>query len=220
MDQFIYVLVLLALVFSALSLVSWRRTRREIAESTQAEARIRLAAAHAEPLARVAARLNAQLDLDTLLAAATEETARALNTPASAVSLYDDKQRVLVYAATFGLPPESFRGASPLPRSLYDQLVQRREVLIVLPDAQAHTNMPENGMHKALNVRTILAAAMMKGGQLIGSLDALTLGQTRYFSSDEISLLQEIAGQAAQAVANARLFSESLLRMENLVALY
>ncbi len=220
MDPFIYVLVILAFVFSALSLVSWRRTRREIAERNQAETRIRLAAAHAETLARVVARLNAQLDLDTLLMTATEETARALNTPASAVSLYDDKQRVLVYAAAFGLPPGSLTGAQPLPRPLYDQLVQRRETLIVLSDAQAYTGMPENGMYKTLNVRTILAAAMTRGGQLIGSLDALTLGQTRYFSSDEISLLQEIAGQAAQAVANARLFSESLRRMENLVALY
>ncbi|MBI3243504.1 MAG: GAF domain-containing protein [Chloroflexi bacterium] len=220
MDQLVYALLILAFAFSALSLFGSRKIRREIAERRQAEARTRQAAAHFETLARVTARLSSLLDLNILLEAVVEETARALNTPVAAVSRPDDKQGGLVYVAAFGLAPEIYRRTAPAPRSLYDQLLQRRESLFVLPDAQAHTNMPENGLYKSLNVRTVMAAVMLRGSQLIGTLDVLTLGQQRYFTAEEMSLLQSLATQAAQAVANARLYSDSLHRMENLVALY
>ncbi len=220
MDLLVYIFVTLAFLFTATSLLGWRKVRREIAERHQAEARIRIAAAHAETLVRVVSRLSAQLDLATLLDSVTEETAHALNSSVSAVSLYDDKQAGLVYVAAFGLSPETYKQTRPSPRPLYDQLLQRRETLVVLLDAQAHTAMPEEGMYKTLSVRTVLAAVMIRGGQLIGTLDVMTLGQPRYFSSEEMSLLQSIATQAAQAIANARLFSDSLYRMENLVALY
>jgi len=57
------------------------------AELLEKEERSRREAARAGVLLRVAERLNAQLDLDTLLKAISEETTRALETPVSLVAL-------------------------------------------------------------------------------------------------------------------------------------
>jgi diguanylate cyclase len=74
---------------------------RDITERKQAEAQIRQNAARAEALARIAARLNAQLDLETVLNTVCEEAARALNVSA-VVRLYNAQRDELYYASSVG----------------------------------------------------------------------------------------------------------------------
>ncbi|MEK7785462.1 MAG: PAS domain S-box protein, partial [Chloroflexota bacterium] len=89
----------------------------ETTERKQAEAETRKHAAHAEALARTAARLNARLDLDAVLNAVCEETARALNAPLTSVMLCDAGGEMLEQAAAFGRPPEHRQPVRPVPRA-------------------------------------------------------------------------------------------------------
>ena len=196
------------------------RAIRYAIERKQAEEEVRRHAARAEALARIAARLNAVLDLDTVLNTVCEETAHALNAPAAMVGLYDERYDHILFTATFGLPPGDGRRFYPIPRALYEEYAQAWGKLVTIPDAQALPELPNAPLYAQYNIRTICTAAMFRTGQLIGVLNVLTFETVRAFSADELALLQGLADQAAQAIVNARLFANNLEQLVTLNALY
>ena len=107
---------------------------QNITERKRAEEQVNQNAARAEALARIAARLNAQLDLDAVLNAVCEETTRAVKVEAALINLYDPKRDVLDVASTRGLPPE-FRGRYRSPSSaLLEQYAKRIGPMTVIPE--------------------------------------------------------------------------------------
>jgi len=196
------------------------RLQDELAERQRAAEAIRRHSTRAEALARTAARLNAQLDLETVLNAVCEETARALNAPATAVRLSQPNQDSLYYAQAYGLPPDYRKYTRPSPRALFDDLIRQQGPLLVALDVQALSPVPNAELYTALNIRTVVTAAMIREGQLIGGLNVFSVGETRHFSEDELALLKSLADQAAQAIVNARLYEENVRKLDTLVALY
>lgn len=190
--------------------------RMELADK---EKRSRREAARAEALLRVAERLNAQLDLDTLLIAISEEVARALNTPVSLVALYDQKQNAFYSTKAMGISPELIKNMSPFPKALYDQTTKDFGTTFGLPDIQIFSRLPNLDQFKRLNFRSLAFATMKYEHELIGSLNAITLGERRNFTEDELLLLQGLADQAALAIINTRLFKDARRRLEHLQAL-
>jgi GAF domain-containing protein len=55
--------------------------------------------------------------------------------------------------------------------------------------------------------------------ELIGSVSAITVGDRRDFTNDELLLLQGLADQAALALVNTRLYKDARRRLEHLQAL-
>ncbi len=192
----------------------------ETTERKQAEAETRKHAAHAEALARTAARLNARLDLDAVLNAVCEETARALNAPLTSVMLCDARGEMLELAAAFGRPPDSRQPVRPVPRAFYDEQIRRAGPIIVFPDVQALPGQPNADLFGAENIRTLAGAILFRESQLIGSLNVFSLGEERHFTEDELALLKSLADQAAQAIVNARLYADHLRQLESLATLY
>jgi len=190
----------------------------DITGRKRAEEQMRQNAARAEALARVASRLNAQLDLDTVLKAICEETARALNVPASSVALYEPAQAALLLASAFGLPSNYRQDHKPVPRAVYDEYARQAGPL-VLPDVQHTPGLPNAELYVRHNIRTIATAAMSRGGEMMGTLDVYTFNERRDFDPDELALLNALADQAAQAIANARLFEEAERRLRHVEAL-
>src|SRR5215203_457342 len=88
------------------------RTAVESAGYPGVQEEVRRQAARAEALVRTAARLNAQLDHDTIIRMICEETRNALGSDSASVSLYDAIHDRYYHAADVGLPPS------------YKQLVQ------------------------------------------------------------------------------------------------
>jgi signal transduction histidine kinase len=188
--------------------VEQRETERE-----RAEKQIRRQTARAESLARVASRLNAQLDLEGVLKAICEEIARALNVPATSVSLCDEKRDALYHVSGFGLPPEYCQHTQPIPRAIYNEYAKQMDSLIIFQDVQDIPHLPDANLYAALNIRTIVVAGMLRQQQLVGCLNIITFSQVRHFTEDELALLKGLANQAAQAIINARLY-EALQREE------
>ncbi len=190
--------------------------RAELAEKEQSSRR---EAARTKALLRVADRLNTQLDLDALLMALSEEVAQAINTPASLVTLYDQKQNILYTKTGAGISPDLIKSILPLPKSTYDQTVKELGKVFALSDLQTLSNLPYVNELKKLNFRSIAFATMEYEHELIGSLNALSFGDRRDFTEDELFLLRGIAGQAALAIVNTRLYKDAHRRLENLQAL-
>jgi putative nucleotidyltransferase with HDIG domain len=190
--------------------------RAELAEKEQ---RSRLEAARTRALLRVAERLNAQLDLDILLTALSEEVIQALNTPASIVMLYDQKQNILYPETGLGISPDLIKSISSFPKSTYDEAVKELGAVFALPDMQVLPSVSYILEFKRLNFRSIAFATMEYAHELIGSLNAITLGERREFTEDELLLLRGIADQAALAVVNTRLYKDARRRLEHLQAL-
>ncbi len=169
--------------------------------------------ARAEALREIATRLNAQLELEWVLDAVCRETARALDVPAAAVSLYDADGEALQLAACLGLPEELCRRAYALPAATLAQL--RQGQMVPVNNVAAQSELSHAALLGASGIRALVVAPMRHEGQLAGALIVFVRGQASCFTEDEVGFLQAIADQAASALANARLY-ESLQREQRL----
>jgi PAS domain S-box-containing protein len=191
----------------------------DITDRKRAEEAVRRQAGRAEALARMAARLSAQLDPEAMLNTICEETAQALNVPAAVVTLYDGRGDALRYRAAFGLPPDFGQHALPISRAVFEDYSRRLGAVFVIPDVQALPDTPSHDLAVQHNLRTLCCAGLTHGGQLLGVLNALTLRTPRTFATDDLALLKALADQAAQGIVNARLFDEAQRRLEHVQAL-
>ena len=186
-------------------------------ENAQLYENLRRVASRAEAMARVASRLNVQLDLDNVLNTICAEIAWALGSSAVTVTLYDEVAGHLRLAAATGLPPGYLAAHRPIPVSPSDFAADGFP--IVVPDTQQWLDRAQAEWYAADNVRALAAAPMWREAQLIGTINVLVVGAPRTFTHDDLLLLQGLAHQAAQATANARLFAETQRRLRNLNAL-
>ncbi|HEX2993820.1 MAG TPA: HD domain-containing phosphohydrolase [Anaerolineales bacterium] len=188
-------------------------------ELIEQEKQSRQQAARAEALLRVAARLNAQLDLNALLTTIAEEVARALDVPVSLVGLYDPKQNVFSPTNGVGLPTETIKNMSSFSWTFYEEVTQAFGRVFGLPDLQIFPRLPNLELFKQLNFRSLAFATMEYENDIIGSLTAITRGQIRSFTEEELALLKGLADQSALAIINTRLYKDAHRRLENLQAL-
>jgi HD-GYP domain-containing protein (c-di-GMP phosphodiesterase class II) len=188
-------------------------------ELADQEVRSRREAARANALLRVAERLNAQLDQDALLNAICEEVTRALDTPVSLVTLYDPKHNSYMAAAVAGIPAERLAEIPPLPRTGVEQAIQKYGMLRTPPGHPDRQRFPFMESLEGFDLHTLAFAVMDYDRQVIGYLTAITTSEYRVFTEDELLLLHGVAGQAALAIVNTRLFKDAHRRLENLQAL-
>jgi response regulator RpfG family c-di-GMP phosphodiesterase/uncharacterized protein YigA (DUF484 family) len=189
------------------------------AELTAKEQLSRREAARADALLRAAARLNAQLDQEAMLTTIGEEVARALNTTAAVVALYDQARDALYIAAGFGLPPHVVSRMRIVPKQRYDTMVAKLGPAFALPDLHGMADFAQLAPFNPPDLRSLAAASMEYEQKLIGSVSAMEIGTRREFSKDDLLLLQGLAAQAALAIVNVRLYKDSRRRLEQLQAL-
>lgn len=162
----------------------------------------------AETLVRVAARLNAQFDLDASLTAVCQAAAQMLDVPVVTLSLYDEEKEELYLAHEVGLPQSFRHQMQRLPREVYDQYTSEAGRIVVVPDVRQVDDLPNVEIYRQIDLRTTVGISMLLKGQLVGRINIGVLGQEREFSEREINLLQGIADQAAIAIHRARLYAQ------------
>ncbi len=180
---------------------------QDITAYKQAEEHMKQHAARAEALVRVAARLNAQLDLDTLLLTVCEEATRALHVSGACIGLYHDDEDAIHYVSSTGIAPALTRQLSPLPRAVITSLIEQHGDIITLISSQMAPEMLDCALLDAAGFPALVLHVLMREGTLVGVLVLLLTDATRYLTDDEATLLRGIAYQAAQAITNARLFT-------------
>jgi PAS domain S-box-containing protein len=191
----------------------------DVTERKRAEEETKHQAARAETLARIAARLNQQLDLDTVVHAICQEVVDTFKVSQATISLYDPKRDLLDYAGGVNVPPKYATKIEPISRARFDEFVRTMGPIIVVPDIQALPNVPNAEFSAELDVRTVVTADVRRDHELIGVLVLGVNGQVREFDQDQLSLLKAISDQAAIAIANALLLKKANEQHEQLRAL-
>ncbi len=181
---------------------------QDITRRKQGERQARANAARAEALVRFAARLNARLDLDAVLATVCEQAAQALNAPAAWVNLYNPDRQVLDPAAFFGMPPEFTQLYVSPSRAIYEENALRADSPNVIQDVRALHDIPNTRAYAQADIRTVASGTMRQKNELIGVLCVPSFHTVRDYTADDLALLQGFADIAAQAILNARLHSQ------------
>ena len=191
-------------------------TNVDITERKSTEEEKNRQAARAETLARVAASLNKQLDLDAVVHAICQEVVDTFKVSQATMSLYDKKRDLLVYAGGVNIPPEYAMTMEHITRSQFEDFLRTLGPIMVVPDIQAVPDAPNAKFSAQLDVRTVVAAAVLRDQELIGALAFGVNGHLREFTQDELTLLKAISDQAAQAIANALLLKAANEQHEQL----
>jgi signal transduction histidine kinase len=160
-------------------------------------------------LLEIAREISVTLSLTDCLQRICAITRAALGADRSSVILWSDRKRAMVPAADVGTPPEvydRFRTASFTAANTpaLDQLVVGKTVLIDQDSCDPNARK----LLEALGIAAQIIAPLPGRGPASG---ALTVSYERQFAPSEgsLSLLAGIAHQAAVAIENARLFTNT-----------
>ena len=180
-------------------------------EQTQARAREFAA------LYETARDLAGQSAVPELLKTILERATTLLDAPNGVIYLYDAARTELVNAASRGLVMEMGRRKSILVGAS-GIVAQTREPILINDYQTWEHRRPE---YAGEPIRAVAQVPILYGGELVGVLGvAETKNQARRFTEEDVRLLSLFASQAASAVHNARLLSETKQRADQLAALF
>jgi PAS domain S-box-containing protein len=180
---------------------------RDISEKKHAEGEIRQRNRELETLLNVSQRLARRFDLDDLLEAVVSAVVESLpNAESASLWLYDPAAEKMVVRAWSGHPHESIKGLSlSTDTSLVGHVFSTRQPHIV-DDSRTDPFFEPVDLPDLDSVRSILGVPMLLDDEPIGVLFADNFSHWHAFGESDLRLLQSLAGHAAAAVRNARLY--------------
>jgi PAS domain S-box-containing protein len=192
------------------------KTARDITAQRQLQARERKARETAEVLNRIAPMVTAELDPEKLTQKITDLATQAVRAEFGALfhNVRNENQESYVLYTLSGVPREAFANF-PMPRNTEvfgptfrgDGPVRSDDIT---KDPRYGKNAPHHGMPEGhLPVRSYLAVPVIsRTGDVLGGL-FFGHARTGVFGEEEEQIAKGIAAQAAVALDNAVLFSES-----------
>ncbi len=169
----------------------------------------RTAVKRMETLAAVAQAISAESYLDRILQAISEMVAETLDSPACSIMLVDEERRELIITAARCSSPDYLH---KMPIKIEDSLIGRvaREARpLYVPDVVAEKQYRYPDLARKSGLASLLSVPLMARDKVIGTINIYTRVQ-RSFTADEVDFVNVVAGQAATAIENARLMSETL----------
>jgi GAF domain-containing protein len=162
-----------------------------------------------EALAAVAQTIAAESYLDRILQAISEMVAETLDSPVCSIMLVDDERRELVINAARCSTPEYLH---KMPIKIEDSLIGRviregRHIMVPNVLEEKQYRYPE--LARKTGLASLLSVPLTSRDKVIGTINIYTR-EPRSFSEDEVGFVKVVAGQAAIAIENARLMSETL----------
>jgi signal transduction histidine kinase len=154
--------------------------------------------------------------MQTVLETIMDRAVQVLQAEAGSVLLLEGSDSDLIFAASAGPVSEQLRGTRvPVATSLAGQAVREDRSLIV-GDAQRdkHLYRPVDGF-TGMTTQNLLAVPLRARGRIIGVLEVVNkLGGE--FAQADLALLEALAGPAATAIENARLYEDALRHAEEM----
>ena len=132
-------------------------------------------------------------------------------TTSAAISLWDPRQKRLVVKGCIGSMAR-VNDVLPSDEGYAARIVRERQPLFLVDTSQ----QPEPG--NAPSVRSYVGVPLLEGDDLIGTLE-LVSDRVGAFSRENLATLRVVASQAAVAIGNAKLYTETLLRADELAIL-
>lgn len=171
-------------------------------------------------LHRVAAAVTSSLDIAQVLQAATTRLVQLFEVDHCGIVLFDEH---LNYGQLMAEHPPTDAAGSRFPLA-DDQIEQelvatRRPVSSVNVEAGERLGVSSRAALRDSSVVSTLFVPLIIKDRLIGSFGLDVCSAPRTFSAEDIELAQTIAAQIAIAVDNARLYAESVTRVEQEMAI-
>ena len=173
------------------------------------EERSESAARRMEALAGLARTISEDNYLDRILQAISEMMAETLNAPVCSIMLVDEDRRELVISAARCSSPDYLH---KLPLKIEDSLigqVVREGRPIMVPNVVDEKQYRYPELARKTGLASLLSVPLVTREKVIGTINIYT-GEVRTFTDDEMGFVNVVAGQAAIAIENARLMSETL----------
>jgi len=168
----------------------------------------------------VARNLTSELDLNKLLREILHSAVRVLKASAGSLLLWDDATNELVFAVTDGGAGEALEGQRmPADKGIAGWVFTHRQPSIV-HDVRSNDRF-YSAIDESLGYHTssLVAVPMITKGQGIGVLEVLNKKSGESFDENDRDILYALAGQAAIAVVNARLYQEIREEKDRIIAL-
>ncbi len=177
----------------------------DVTERIETENALRNRAQELEALYHTSIRINAQVDLLSLLRTIVEQAASLLNASMGGLYLLRPKEAELELVVGYNLP-EDMIGARLKPgEGLSGRVFESGEAMVI----SDYTTWPgQAGIYKGRIFRRVLATPLRIKGSVIGVIDISDNLRTGSFTPDEIRLASLFADQAAIAVENAHLVED------------
>lgn len=165
-------------------------------------------------LVDASAAINNSLDLRATLQAIAQAASTVMEAEASSVMLLDTQRRKLVFLAATGNSADDLMGEEfDATLGIAGKVVSNGEPVLVTDVRKDGAFFGGIDAKSSFSTRGLVAAPLVKGGQICGVVEVLNkLGQTN-FTADDLRLLQIFANLAASAAANAQ--AHERLKTEN-----
>jgi len=176
----------------------------------------------AEELAVVnqaARRISASLDLRETLDGIVGAAAELVPCLLAEISLWDEERQMLTLQALRCEPDRTYPvGRTFPPGEGYTGWLVRNKRPLLVPDVDARQDIRPDLLPGELPFMAYVGLPLLAGDELIGTL-VLIHDRTDAFDEEDTRLLEDLAGQAAVAIRNARLYEELARRHRELAAL-
>jgi GAF domain-containing protein len=168
---------------------------------------------------QVARRISASLDLRETLDGIVEAAAELVPCVLAEISLWDEKEQLLTLQALRCEPERAFPiGKTYPPGEGYTGWVVRHKRPLLVGDVRARKGIRPHLLPGEHSFEAYVGVPLLAGEELIGTL-VLIHDRQAAFDERDLDLLQALAGQAAVAIRNARLYEELARRHRELAAL-
>jgi GAF domain-containing protein len=162
-----------------------------------------------ERLAEVGRAITTETFLDRILQVIAEMVAETFDSPVCSIMIVDEDKKELTIRAARCSSPEYL---SKLPVKIEDSLigrVVRDRTVVTVPEVAAEKSYKYPELARRSGLASLLSVPLLVGNKVIGTLNIYT-SERRSFSAEDIDFANAVAGQAALAIENARLISETL----------
>ncbi len=153
-------------------------------------------------------RLTSTLDISTLLDTIVKSAVQILDSEAGSLLLLDEETDELVFDVTFGPVAEDLRGTR-IARGVgfVGRAVETRRPVIVNDAQRTGELFGQIDNQTGFITRNLIAVPLIYQDKVIGVLEVINRRDGSPYTTDDSSLLEAFAGQAAVAIQNARLYT-------------
>ena len=184
----------------------YEQAQQEIAERKRAEEEVKRRNRELAALNKTGWAITSTLDLDKVLALAMAEARATLDAEGASVLLHDAAGDELVFAATAGLGSEVLAGTRMPAEARIAGWAMREAQPVLVQDAQIDPRFYANiDDVTGTTTHSLLAVPLVYKGKAIGVIEAINRSG-KPFDEHDLDLLSTLAGPAAIAIENARLY--------------
>lgn len=163
-----------------------------------------------ERLMEISRQLNSTLDVMSLLNQIIDAATELTNTEQASILLIDPGTGELRFTASSNLSAGAMEAVPvPMEGSLAGWVATHGEPVLVEDTRDEKRFFSQADQVFQFNTRNLLGVPMMAHGKIIGVVEAINKNGDDPWTEDDVNTLSTLAGQAAIAIENARLFQQS-----------